>query len=225
MAAATRALSNANDSRLGNRARAAASSSERYTGAAARVVLCCPAPCATLPASGPRFNPPPSNLNRCAPPMLFFFAWIHLSSGCRNGPTMKNFLPWPALTSAERLCHAMLPISLRVCVTNTVSSEMFGTMKSLERCFNPGAPALSTDRVTTMESSSLVYPEKSTPTSSKTSRAAHSRSGSFLLIFPLGKPQELPLFQPLTISTLSICGFKMTRPAVGMLSLYMRKFL
>ena len=131
-AAARRDLSNAWPIEAGKtRRRRARASSERYTGAAARVVLGCPevARLFDAPSVGPQVQASTLELEEVRP-IAFFFAWIHFRSGCRNGPTMKNFLPGPPLTSAERLCPRVLPISLRVCVTKTVSSEMFGTMNS-----------------------------------------------------------------------------------------------
>ena len=147
---------------------------------------------------------------------------IHLRSGCTNGLTKKYFFP-SSFTRLATGCHAILLISFRVCVAKCVSSAIPGTMNSRERCFSPDS--LSTTRLMTMESSSRVSPVKSTPTSSSTSRTAHSISGSSLLILPLGNPQLEPLLYPLTMTHLSSLGFRTIKPPVGTLNLYAVNFL
>lgn len=117
--------------------------------------------------------------------------------------------------SSSSLNHSIREISFLVIVSNWVVSSIPATMYSLILF------SLIVISIKSFESGSM-YGEQSKPVSSITSRMAQSRSGSSLLILPLGKPHEALAFHPLTSKHLLRCLLRMTAPQTGTRVLYLR---
>lgn len=105
-------------------------------------------------------------------------------------------------------------ISFLVWHSNTVSSGMPGTIKSFK---------FWSLMVISTKCSFFAKPSQSNPVSSRTSLMAHTRSSSSLLIFPRGKLQLAPFFQPFTSKHLSMARFRIMAPRTGTRVLYAMK--